>query len=151
EKGLAIATGGIILAPLLPYAVSTGSTSVLATKAGISTIGQITINQNIDLADVLADTFLIPGVSGAAGSVHNFKVFGDKSFKLNTEVNIRSTLFATGTSLVTFGIGNAYAPAVNNITSPIAKRTVSNIINYNNSVLEQGLNRAYDEKANIKK
>ncbi|MEC5396153.1 RHS repeat-associated core domain-containing protein, partial [Bergeyella sp. RCAD1439] len=36
EKGLAIATGGIILAPLLPYAVSTGSTSVLATKAGIS-------------------------------------------------------------------------------------------------------------------
>ncbi|MEC5395973.1 RHS repeat-associated core domain-containing protein, partial [Bergeyella sp. RCAD1439] len=68
EKGLAIATGGIILAPLLPYAVSTGSTSVLATKAGISIGTQAMVSQDVNLVKLGADTFLTPLASILVGN-----------------------------------------------------------------------------------
>ncbi|WP_018675921.1 RHS repeat domain-containing protein [Riemerella columbina] len=114
ERNLAIATGGAILAPALPYVVSTGSTSVLATKAGISIGSQLMVSQDVNLIKFGADTFLIPSTSILVGNSSNLssKQLIKQRYENAFSISSKQELFiGVSTDLVFMGRNSLYKKA----------------------------------------
>ncbi|MHA3046212.1 RHS repeat-associated core domain-containing protein [Riemerella anatipestifer] len=144
EKGLAIATGGIILAPLLPYAVSTGSTSVLATKAGISIGTQAMVSQDVNLVKLGADTFLTPLAGTLVGNSSNLSA-RDLMLSPNDPMRAFSVsssndfLIGVGSDLIFMGRNIGYKKLG---TSGLGQT----VIEVQSEIISQGISKGFQDK-----
>ena len=138
--------GGMMAAPSLPYAISWGGLEAFATKAFISITAQIGVNQDVDAADVFADSALIPGASGLFGGAVDFsfknpslQVYGFSNDKTGSEV-----LFNGASSLVPPALGSRFQSYMTNFGSQNLQKWTQNLFDANYSFIEQGINKKYD-------
>lgn len=144
EKAV-VAFFGVMAAPaVLGEVVVYGSIKVVAAKAIVSTTAQIAINQDVDAIDVIADSFLIPGVSGAVGGAVDFKA-SEMQFKFNTDTN--TIIINSGTSLISGGMGSRFNSAVSQMPTATQAATEA-MISLPTAIIEQQANKSYDNYRN---
>jgi hypothetical protein len=136
---------GIGLAPVtLPELIAWGGTDMLAVKTTASVVSQLAVNHDVDAVDVAADAFLIPGVSGVVGGFADFNLIEGRQLQINTNPN--RILFNGATSLLSDGMGNRFAPAINQLPTRATRVGATIMITTPYSTVEQGLNYRYEEK-----
>lgn len=117
-------------------------------KGAVSTTGQFAINQNLDFIDLGADMFAIPGVSGGIGGAFDLTLFPNENnqYFLNHSKDYSKIGINAATSLLSGGLGNRFSPALNTIENKASKNAATYMIETNYNIVEQALNKAYDEK-----
>jgi len=150
EKAV-VAFFGVMAAPVvLGEVVVYGSIKVVAAKAIVSTTAQISTFENLedfkafDVADVAADTFLIPGVSGAVGGAIDYKPLKG-GLNINSDAN--TIIVNSATSLISAGMGSRFNSSVSQM--PTATQAVTEaMISLPHAITEQQVNKSYNEYRN---
>lgn len=150
EKAV-VAFFGVMAAPaVLGEVVVYGSIKVVAAKAIVSTTAQISTFENLedfkafDVADVAADTFLIPGVSGAVGGAIDYKPLKG-GLNINSDAN--TIIVNSATSLISGGMGSRFNSAVSQMPTATQAATEA-MISLPTAIIEQQANKSYNEYRN---
>ena len=138
EGEIGLVAGAAVIASL-PVTAAEGLT-VLGTKALISTVSQVVINRDVDLIDVTADTFAVPGVSGLIGGKYNYNI---SNTTLETSTDTNAILFNGVTSTLEAGLGNRTDKIINGSTKSGLENTVGTVTNTVTSLLEKEVNKIY--------
>ncbi|WP_407518022.1 RHS repeat domain-containing protein, partial [Elizabethkingia anophelis] len=122
----------------------------LLIKGAISTTGQAAVNQNLDVIDLGADMFTVPGVSGGIGGAYDFNILPDQNGQhfFNNSNDYKKIGVNAATSLLSSGLGNRFSSSINTIQNTATKNTTNYIIETNYNIVEQSLNKAYEKKQN---
>lgn len=114
----------------------------VAVKGGISIIAQSLVNgaENVDVIDVLADSFLRPGYSGAIGANYDYTI---QNMSLEVNDSNKKNLINTATSLLSSKLGGGLSPLIQRLP---ASGIIQGSSDLYFSTMEQTVNKGYDEK-----
>ncbi|MCA4777283.1 hypothetical protein IF128_06535 [Empedobacter stercoris] len=138
EGEIGLVAGAAVLASL--PVTTTGGLTVLGTKALISITAQVVVNKDVDLIDVTADTFAVPGGSGLIGGKYNYNI---SNMTLETSTDTNAILFNGVTSTLGAGLGNRTDKIINGGAKSGLENTIGTVTNTVTSLLEQEVNKIY--------